>query len=74
MGEDPGLSYQSVLGMQSNENPENHGGYPNSGPGEGAMRVEKEMEIPFSENGVVTSDEIEILHTETLIKEVCFQK
>ncbi|KAK1397710.1 Emsy N Terminus (ENT)/ plant Tudor-like domains-containing protein [Heracleum sosnowskyi] len=72
VGEDPGLSHQSVHGMQSNENPKNHGSYPNSEPGEGAMRDQNEIEIPFLEDGVVkkSSDEIEILHTETLIKEV----
>ncbi|XP_074367209.1 protein EMSY-LIKE 1-like isoform X2 [Apium graveolens] len=72
VGEDPGLSHQSVVGMQSNENPKNHEGYPNSGRGEGAMRDLNEKEIPILENGVAmnSSDEIEILHTETLIKEV----
>lgn len=76
MGEDPGLSHQNVLGRQSNENPKNHEGYPNSGLGEGAMRDHNEKEVPFSENGVAekSSDEIEILHTETLIKEVCFKE
>lgn len=76
MGEDPGLSHQSVLGMQSNENPKNHEGYPNYGPAEGAMRDQNKKEIPISENGVAkkSSDEIEILHTETLIKEVSFKE
>ncbi|WOH00114.1 hypothetical protein DCAR_0519471 [Daucus carota subsp. sativus] len=66
--EDPGLSRQRVLCIQSNENPENPGGYLNSGLGKETMRDHNEIIIPFSELGA--SDEIEILHTDTLIKEV----
>lgn len=75
MNEDPGLSHKSILGIQSNDNPENVG-FPNSGPGKETMRDQNEIEIPFSENGIIkkSSDEIEILHTDTLIKEVCYQR
>ncbi|KAK1386686.1 ENT domain-containing protein [Heracleum sosnowskyi] len=70
--EDAGLSHQSGVGIQGpGDNNDIHGIYPNIGRGKGAMRDQNEKEFPLSENVVVkTSDEIEILHTDTLIKEV----
>lgn len=72
--EDPGLSHQSGLGVQGSGD-ENHvsaGTYPNSRRGNGAMMDQLEKELPPLQNGGVkkASDDIEILHTETLIKEV----
>lgn len=74
MDDDAGLSHQSGVGVQGpGDSNLIHGTYPNIGRGKGAMRDQNENEIPLSENGVVkkVSDEIEILHTDTLIKEVC---
>ncbi|WOG98130.1 hypothetical protein DCAR_0417471 [Daucus carota subsp. sativus] len=71
--DDAGLSHQSGVGVQGpGDSNLIHGTYPNIGRGKGAMRDQNENEIPLSENGVVkkVSDEIEILHTDTLIKEV----
>lgn len=74
MDEDAGLSHQSGVGIQGpGDNNEIHGIYPNIGRGKGAMTDQNEKEFPLSENGAVkkASDEIELLHTDTLIKEAC---
>lgn len=76
-GEDPGICRQGGRGGQGRgvKRSTSHGvSLPSAGRGRGSTKVQYNKEFPPSQNGIVKkvsdSDDIEIFHTDTLIKEV----
>ncbi|KAF6158741.1 hypothetical protein GIB67_040255 [Kingdonia uniflora] len=75
-GEDPAISRRGGrIGGQGRgvKKSGNRGGaVPGAGRGRGTSKVQSKKEFPLSQNGIGknASDDIEILHTDTLIKEV----
>lgn len=76
-GEDPGISRQGGRGGQGRgvKRSTSRGvALPSAGRGRGSTKVQSNREFPPSQNGigkkVSDSDDIEIFHTDTLIKEV----
>ncbi|KAI3982312.1 hypothetical protein MKX01_037845 [Papaver californicum] len=75
-GEDPGISRRAGRGGglgRGAKKPMGHGGAaPGAGRGRGGIKNQVKKESPLSQNGIgkKTLDDIEIFHTETLVKEV----
>ena len=75
-GEDPGITHQSGQGPPHHgvKRTTGHGGgIPGAGRGRGSLKSQTKRDFPPSQNGNAkkSTGDIEILHTETLIKEVC---
>ncbi|XP_077254141.1 protein EMSY-LIKE 3-like isoform X2 [Tasmannia lanceolata] len=74
-GEDPGINRRTGLGgpVRGVKKPMGRGGaVPGAGRGRGVPKNQSKKDFPPSQNGIGKkgSDDIEILHTDTLIKEV----
>ncbi|XP_065002163.1 protein EMSY-LIKE 3 isoform X2 [Musa acuminata AAA Group] len=74
-GEDPGITHQSGQGPPHHgvKRTTGHGGgIPGAGRGRGSLKSQTKRDFPPSQNGNAkkSTGDIEILHTETLIKEV----
>ena len=73
-GEDPGISRQGAYGRSGHVLGRSVGrdSGPAGGKGRGVMRGQSRKDFQPSQNGIGKkgSDEIQILHTDTLIKEV----
>ena len=72
-GEDPGISYQGGHGFLGAKKSFSRGApAPGPGRGRGSMKGQSRKEILPSQNGIAkkVSDDIELLNTETLVKEV----
>ncbi|PSS13811.1 Protein EMSY-LIKE like [Actinidia chinensis var. chinensis] len=68
VGDDPGISHQGGSGVR---NSLSYGVAPSAGRERGTTNDQFKKDLPQLQNGVgKVSDEIEILHTETLLKEV----
>lgn len=77
-GEDPGLSHRGGHGGGQGgrrvKKSLNHGGVtPGAGRGRGPIKPQSKKEIHLSQNGVGKKmpDDLELLNTDTLVKEVC---
>lgn len=75
-GEDPGISHKVVgrgVPGRGTKKPTGRGtAVPAAGRGRGSLKNQSKKEFPPSQNGIgkKSSGDIEILHTDTLIKEV----
>ncbi|XVF07344.1 hypothetical protein REPUB_Repub06bG0130500 [Reevesia pubescens] len=72
-GEDPGISYRGGHRFLGAKKSLSHGApAPGPGRGRGSMKDQSRKEFPPSQNGIVkkVSDDIELLNTQTLVKEV----
>jgi hypothetical protein len=77
-GEDPGISHRGGHSGQARgiKKTLSRGGViPGAGRGRGLIRGQSKKEFPPSQNGIgrKVSDDIELLNTDTLVKEVCMQ-
>lgn len=78
-GEDPDINYQPGQGAPGRKIKKSTGrgdAIPGAGRGRETIKNQPKKDFPTSQNGVSKKNtgNIEILHTETLIKEVCFLK
>lgn len=71
MGEDPGISRQGGYGGSGPGM--NRPGGPGPGRGRGLPKGQSRKDFPPSQNGIgkKSLDDIQLLHTDSLIKEVC---
>ncbi|XP_057978735.1 protein EMSY-LIKE 3-like isoform X2 [Malania oleifera] len=73
-GEDPGISYRGGYGGAGHgmNRSLGHDGHPGAGRGRGVTKGQFKKDFPPSQNGIGKKalDDIQILHTDTLIKEV----
>lgn len=75
-GGDPGITHRSGQGPQGRgvkRTTGRGGSIPSAGKGRGSLKNQKKRDFPPSQNGISkkTTGDIEILDTNTLIKEVC---
>ncbi|XP_070038356.1 protein EMSY-LIKE 3-like isoform X2 [Nicotiana tomentosiformis] len=73
-GEEPGISHHGNYGGSGHvmSRPAGHDSAPGAGRGRGLTKAQSRKDFPISQNGIGKkgSDDIQLLHTDTLIKEV----